>query len=146
MHVSFSVTYVFLRTLLQKTGILVKVHLTTNVPYYNIVILRIIYFCWRKKKHSNPLIPGDKKSSRILKQTCSWNLQVCLNCVTFLLPPGIKGLTGFENNTKHRYKENYLLLETATGVVLYKKLFLKTCQYSQESTCVGVYFLIKLQA
>ena len=68
MHVSFSVTYVFLRTLLQKTGILVKIHLTTNVPYYNIVIFGIIYFCWRKKKHSNPLIPGDKKGHAYLNK------------------------------------------------------------------------------
>ena len=33
----------------------------------------------------------------------------------------------------------------ATRVVLSKKLFLKTSQNSQENTCAGVYFLIKLQ-
>ena len=41
---------------------------------------------------------------------------------------------GFENNIKHRYKRNCLLLEAATGVVLHQNLFLKTPQYSQEST------------
>ena len=29
------------------------------------------------------------------------------------------------------------MTEAATGIVLYKKLFLKTSQYSQESTRVG---------
>ena len=37
-------------------------------------------------------------------------------------------------------------LEAATGVVLWKKMFLKILQNSQENTCVRVRFLIKLQA
>ena len=36
--------------------------------------------------------------------------------------------------------------EATTGGVLYKKLFLKILQYSQEKNCAGVSFLIKLQA
>ena len=36
--------------------------------------------------------------------------------------------------------------ETATGGVLLKSCFLKISQNSQENTCVGVSFLIKLQA
>ena len=41
---------------------------------------------------------GSKKVTHILRKTCSWTLsvqlQVCLSmCVSFLLPPGIKGLT-----------------------------------------------------
>ena len=36
--------------------------------------------------------------------------------------------------------------EATTGGVLYKKLFLKISQYSQEKNCAGVSFLIKLQA
>ena len=49
-------------------------------------------------KYFNPLMPGGNKkvTHTILKQTCSWTLsvqlQVSLVCVTFLLPPGIKGL------------------------------------------------------
>ena len=35
-------------------------------------------------------------------------------------------------------------LEAATGVVLWKKMFLKILQNSQENTCVRVFFLIKL--
>ena len=35
-------------------------------------------------------------------------------------------------------EDNYL--EAATGGVLYKKLFLKTLQYSQENICVKVSF------
>ena len=35
-------------------------------------------------------------------------------------------------------EDNYL--EAATGGVLYKKLFLKILQYSQEKNCVGVSF------
>ena len=34
-----------------------------------------------------------------------------------------KHIKGFENNTKYRYKRNCLLLEAATGIVLYKELF-----------------------
>ena len=37
------------------------------------------------------------------------------------------------------------LTNAATGDVLYKKLFLKFLQYSQENICAGVSFLIKLQ-
>ena len=37
------------------------------------------------------------KRSHILKQTCSWKLQVCLSMWTFLLPPGIKGLRMISN-------------------------------------------------
>ena len=36
--------------------------------------------------------------------------------------------------------------EAATRDALYKKLFSKILQYSQENTRVGAYFLIKLQA
>ena len=35
-------------------------------------------------------------------------------------------------------EDNYL--EAATGGVLWKKLFLKISQYSQESNCVGDFF------
>ena len=35
---------------------------------------------------------------------------------------------------------NKVILETATGVVLKKKLLLKISQYSQENTCFGVSF------
>ena len=35
------------------------------------------------------------------------------------------------------------MLEAAARGVLYKKLFLNISQYSQESTCVGVYFYLK---
>ena len=37
------------------------------------------------------LTPGGNKRVYTLKQTCSFQLQVCL-CMNFLLPPGIKGL------------------------------------------------------
>ena len=37
------------------------------------------------------------------------------------------------------------LTKAATEDVLYKKLFLKFLQYSQENICAGVSFLIKLQ-
>ena len=36
--------------------------------------------------------------------------------------------------------------EAATGGALYKKLFIEMWQNSQENTCAGVSFLIKLQA
>ena len=36
--------------------------------------------------------------------------------------------------------------EAATGAVLLKKVFSETSQNSKENTCVGVSFLIKLQA
>ena len=46
---------------------------------------------------------------------------------------------GGDSNTS-----KYLLIchtsEAATGGVLFKKLFLKISQYSQENTCVGVSF------
>ena len=35
----------------------------------------------------------------------------------------------------------YRNIEAATGSVLWKKLFLKSFQYSQEDTCVGVSLL-----
>ena len=38
------------------------------------------------------------------------------------------------------------LSEATTGGVLYKKVFLKFLQKSQENTCFGVSFLIRLQA
>ena len=38
-----------------------------------------------------------------------------------------------------------IFAEAATGGVLWKKVFLKILQNSQENTCVGVSFLIKLQ-
>ena len=37
-------------------------------------------------------------------------------------------------------------VEATTGGVLWKKVFLKNLQNSQENTCVRVSFLIKLQA
>ena len=39
----------------------------------------------------------------------------------------------------------YLLTEAANGGILWKKMFLKIAQNSQEKTCARVYFLIKLQ-
>ena len=39
-----------------------------------------------------------------------------------------------------------ILLEAATRGVLWKKVFLKVSQNSQENTCARVFFLIKLQA
>ena len=35
--------------------------------------------------------------------------------------------------------------EAASSGILYKKLFLRILQYSQENTCVGIFFLMKLQ-
>ena len=35
---------------------------------------------------------------RISKQTCSFQLQVCLSMCDLLLPPGIKGLSGMLQN------------------------------------------------
>ena len=64
----------------------------------------------------------------------------------FISVEGKITLKGFWNNTNYRYKRNSLLLEAATGVVLYNKRSLKTSRYSQESACVRVSFLIKLQA
>ena len=37
------------------------------------------------------------KRSHILKQTCSWKVQVCLSMCDLFLPPGIKGLNGLIN-------------------------------------------------
>ena len=84
---------VFLRILLKKICILVKIHLTANVSYHDIVIFWKLNISAERKKNT---------------------------------------LKGFENNTKHRYKRNCLLIEAATGVALYKKLFLKTSQYSRN--------------
>ena len=39
-----------------------------------------------------------------------------------------------------RSKENMKLPEAGTGVVLWKKMFLKISQYLQENPCVGVSF------
>ena len=36
------------------------------------------------------------KRSHILKQTCSWKLQVCLSMCYLLLPPGIRGLINLQ--------------------------------------------------
>ena len=44
------------------------------------------------------------------------------------------------NRSKRKEKE------AATGDVLWEKVFLEISQNSQENTCVGVSFLIKLQA
>ena len=40
----------------------------------------------------------------------------------------------------HKLKENVSIPEAATGGVLWKRLFLKISQYSQENACVGVSF------
>ena len=40
----------------------------------------------------------------------------------------------------------WVVLEAAAGGVLWKMVFLKISQNSQENACVGVSFLIKLQA
>ena len=37
-------------------------------------------------------MPGGNKRSYIIKQTCSFQLQVCLSTFDLLLPPDIKGL------------------------------------------------------
>ena len=39
-----------------------------------------------------PLLPGGNKSSYVLKQTCSWELQVYLSMYDLLLTPDIKEL------------------------------------------------------
>ena len=49
------------------------------------------------------------------------------------------------NNRKYRNNKCYKP-EAATGGVLWKKVFLKISQNSQEHSCVGVSFLIKLHA
>ena len=41
----------------------------------------------------NPSMPGGNKSSKVLKETYSFSLQVCLSTYDLLLPPGIKGFT-----------------------------------------------------
>ena len=43
-----------------------------------------------------------------------------------------KGVMSLQHQMKHS--------ETATGGILYKKLFLEISQNSQENTCVGVPF------
>ena len=48
----------------------------------------------------------------------------------------------FSNSTNVFMKKSFT--ETATGGVVWKELFLKISQYSQEKICVGVSFLIKL--
>ena len=40
----------------------------------------------------NPLMSGGNKMSYVLKQTCSFSLQVCLGTYDLLLPPCIKRL------------------------------------------------------
>ena len=40
----------------------------------------------------NSLMPGGNKRSYVLKQTCSFWLQLYLNTYDLLLSPGIKGL------------------------------------------------------
>ena len=40
----------------------------------------------------NPLMPGGNKSLYVLKQACSFYLQIYLSTYDLLLPPDIKGL------------------------------------------------------
>ena len=47
---------------------------------------------YHNAKYVNPLMSGGNKRSCVLKQTCSFWLQICLSTSDFLLPPGIKGL------------------------------------------------------
>ena len=39
-----------------------------------------------------PLTTGGNKRSYVLKQTCTFQLQVCLSVYDLLLPPDIKGI------------------------------------------------------
>ena len=49
----------------------------------------------------------------------------------------------FENRHSWKFRNIGAYLEAATGVVLYKKMFLKISQNSQENTCARVSFLIE---
>ena len=51
---------------------------TTKYLFY-IIAEPIKIFLWKCSIFINLLMPGGKKRSHILKQTCSWKLQVCLN-------------------------------------------------------------------
>ena len=63
---------------------------TTKYLFY-IIAEPIKIFLWKCSIFINPLMPGGKKRSHILKQTCSWKLQVCLNMSPFCYHQALKG-------------------------------------------------------
>ena len=60
------------------------------------------------------------------------------NIYIFLITPGHLKINKF---LKTEYKVLYLkITEVTTGGALWKKVFLKFLQISQENTCIGTYF------
>ena len=84
-------------------------------------------------------MPGGNKRSYVLNQNCREMHQVSLSTYDLLLPPGIKVLSDPALVIFH------VIIEPVARRRSVKKVSLKVSQNLQESTCVRVFFLIKLQ-
>ena len=84
-------------------------------------------------------MPGGNKRSYVLKQNCREMHQGFLSTYDLLLPPGIKVLSDPALVIFH------VIIEPVARRRSVKKVSLKVSQNLQESTCVRVFFLIKLQ-
>ena len=69
------------------------------------VIFEASFPTQQKYTFNTLIMPAGNKKLHLLKQTCSWALNVQLQiyylskCMTFLLPPGIKGLRVASKNS-----------------------------------------------
>ena len=97
-------------------------------------------------KSINPLIHGGNKRLHILKQTCS--CRKVLVCVSFLLPPGMKGLTS-KHAMIHFYLFKMIFLQHSVCAtmkvalpLLFIMSFISCSQVYEHSVCLRSLMII----